>query len=112
MTVNVLIVDDDNTIRDLLRAALSVEDNIGEVREASGGDAAVEVCSGFKPDVIVLDYAMPDKDGGVTADELREMHPAARIIAYSGLLERKPDWADDYYIKGDLPNLDAILESS
>lgn len=111
MTVNVLIVDDDNTIRDLLRAALSVEDNVGEVREASGGHAAVEVCEEFRPDVVVLDYAMPDKDGGATADELRERHPAARIIAYSGMLDRKPDWADDYYIKGDLPNLERILRS-
>ena len=112
MTVNVLIVDDDNTIRDLLRAALSVEDNIGEVRAASGGRAAVEACSEFTPDVVVLDYDMPGKDGSATADELRELHPAARIIAYSGMLERKPEWADDYYVKGDLPDLAAILESS
>ena len=112
MTVNVLIVDDDNAIRDLLRVALSVEANVGEVREASGGHAAVEVCETFKPDVIVLDYEMPDQDGGETAVELRALHPTARIVAYSGMLDGKPDWADDYYAKGDLPNFERILGPS
>ena len=109
-SVSVLIVDDDNTIRDLLRAALSVEDNAGEVREAADGSAAVRECGDFKPDVIVLDYALPGGDGEITAGEIREIHPGARIVAYSGLLEHKPEWADDYYVKGDLPDLDAILE--
>jgi len=109
-TVSVLIVDDDNTIRDLLRAALSVEENAGEVREAADGSAAVRACNDFKPDVIVLDYAMPDHDGEETAGRIREIHPEARIVAYSGLLEHKPEWADDYYVKGDLPDFDAILE--
>lgn len=112
MPVNVLIVDDDNTIRDLLRLALSVEANVGEVREASGGHAAVEVCEAFKPDVIVLDYEMPDQNGGVTALVIRELHPAARIVAYSGMLDGKPEWADDHYPKGDLPNLERILAPS
>lgn len=108
--VNVLIVDDDDTIRDLLRTALSVEDKAGEVRDASDGSAAVRVCGDFKPDVIVLDYDMPERDGEATAGDIRLLHPEARIVAYSGLLARKPEWADDYYVKGDLPDLDAILD--
>jgi CheY-like chemotaxis protein len=110
-TVNVLIVDDDDTIRDLLRAALSVEDKAGHVWEAADGSAALQVATDHKPDVIVLDYALPDHDGAITADEIREVHPEAHIVAYSGLLQAKPDWADDYYVKGDLPDLDAILQS-
>lgn len=112
MTINILIVDDDHTIRDLLRAALSVEDNVGEVWEAADGSAAVKVVSDRKPDVIVLDYAMPDRDGESTAEEIRTLHPEARIVAYSGLLEGKPAWADDYYVKGDLPDFDAILATA
>jgi len=108
--VNVLIVDDDNTIRELLRAALSVEDNAGQVWEAADGSAALQATSDHKPDVIVLDYSLPDRDGGMTAKGIREIHPDAHIVAYSGLLQQKPDWADDYYVKGDLPDLEAILQ--
>jgi CheY-like chemotaxis protein len=110
-TVNVLIVDDDNTIRDLLRAALSVEEKAGHVWEAADGSAAVQATTDHKPDVIVLDYSLPDGDGATTAEEIRVIHPEAHIVAYSGLLQAKPEWADDYYVKGDLPDLDAILQA-
>jgi CheY-like chemotaxis protein len=112
MSVNILIVDDDDSIRDLLRMVLSVEDNVGEVREAVDGTDAIKVVETFEPDVIVLDYSMPDMDGGEAAREIRHSHPDAKIIAYSGILQRKPEWADDHYVKGDLPDLDAILQSA
>ena len=112
MSVNILIVDDDDSIRDLLRMVLSVEEKVGEVREAIDGSHAVEVCENFDPDVIVLDWSMPEMNGEAAAREIRTSHPGARIIAYSGILQRKPDWADDHYVKGDLPDLDAILQSA
>ena len=112
VSVNILIVDDDDSIRDLLRMVLSVEDNVGEVREAVDGAEALRVVEDFEPDVIVLDYSMPDMDGSETAREIRHSHPDAKIIAYSGILQRKPDWADDHYVKGDLPNLEKILQSA
>ena len=112
VSVNILIVDDDDSIRDLLRMVLSVEDNVGEVREAVGGVEALKVVETFEPDVIVLDYSMPGMDGDVAAREIRHSHPEAKIIAYSGVLQRKPEWADDHYVKGDLPDLEAILQSA
>lgn len=112
MSVNILIVDDDDSIRDLLRMVLSVEDNVGEVREAIGGVEALKMVETFEPDVIVLDYSMPGMDGDVAAREIRLTHPEAKIIAYSGILQRRPEWADDHYVKGDLPDLEAILQSA
>ena len=112
MSVNILIVDDDDSIRDLLRMVLSVEDNVGEVREAIDGIDALKVVEDFDPDVVVLDYSMPDMDGDTAAREIRTSHPGAKIIAYSGILQRKPEWADDHYVKGDLPDLDAILQTA
>lgn len=112
MSVNILIVDDDDSIRQLLRMVLSVEDNVGEVREAADGTDALEVVATFEPDVVVLDYSMPDMDGDEAALSIRHSYPDAKIIAYSGILQRKPEWADDHYVKGDLPDLDAILLQS
>lgn len=108
--LKVLVVDDDRSIRSLLRIAFSVEDGIGEVREAEGGAQALSVCEEFSPDVIFLDYWMPAMDGDVVASRLREMHPDARIVAFSGVLEAKPEWADQFYVKGDLPDIERVID--
>jgi two-component system, NarL family, nitrate/nitrite response regulator NarL len=97
---NVLVVDDDPSIRMLIRIALSVEDGFGEVREAESGRAALTVCETFAPDVVVLDYLFPDGDAYVTAAAIRRMHPEARIVVFSAVLETKPDWADGFLGKG------------
>lgn len=107
--VKVLLVDDDRSIRNLLRIALSVEEGIGEVREATDGSDALRVLDDFKPDVILLDYWMPRMDGGRVAPLIREKHPDVRIVAFSGVLEERPIWADAFYTKGSLPDLGEIL---
>lgn len=108
--LNVLLVDDDTSIRAMLRIALSVQDGVGEVREADSGNQAVVCCEDFKPDLIVLDYWMPGMDGGTAAHLIRALRPEARIIAFSGVLEDKPDWADYLCIKGDLPDLEVVID--
>lgn len=108
--LNVLVVDDDSSIRSLLRIAFSVEEGIGEVREAEGGSQALAVCEEFRPDVVFLDYWMPSMDGDVVAARLKRMHPEARIIAFSGVLEEKPEWADQFYVKGDLPDIGLVID--
>jgi chemotaxis response regulator CheB len=111
-SVNVLIVDDDESIRKVLGVALSIEDGVGEVREASDGVDALKVCRDFEPDVVLLDYWMPTMDGAATAGYVRALHPSACIVAYSGVLESKPVWADEYYLKGDLPDIPHLLEAA
>lgn len=108
--VNVLLVDDDKAIRSLLRIAFSVEDGVGDVREAMDGMEALELCRSFKPDLVFLDYWMPAMDGASTARGIRDLHPQARIVAFSGVLDEKPEWADDLYIKGDLPDLELVID--
>lgn len=97
--VNVLLVDDNDAVRRIMKIVLSVEPEIGEVREAGDGDAAVKVCGYFEPDVVLLDYWMPNMDGGTAAGKIRTLHPHARIVAYSAVLDKKPDWADGYLAK-------------
>lgn len=108
--LRVLLIDDDDSIRALLRAALSVEDGFGEVREASNGSDALSIAHEFTPDVILLDYWMPSMDGRQTAKGLRSLHPAAKIVAFSGVLEDKPEWADEYVVKGNSPDIDRVID--
>jgi len=93
-----------------MRVVFSVEEGFGEVRVAASGEDAVSIAGDFEPDVIFLDYWMPAMDGGETASALREMHPEARIVAFSGVIEDKPEWADEYVVKGRTHSLDRIVD--
>ena len=106
--VSVLVVDDDESIRVLFEIALSVEDGIGEVRSAANGRDALRVCREMEPDVIVLDFQMPVMDGRIAAGLMRDACPTAAIVAFSGIVDDKPPWADYYWPKGDLPDLAEI----
>jgi CheY-like chemotaxis protein len=107
--LRVLVVDDDRSIRDVLRIALSVEDGVGEVLSAGNGDEAVTVARDFAPDVVVLDEQMPAMTGGEAAAEIRRMAPDTRIIAFSAALQSKPDWADELFVKGEMPDLRTVI---
>lgn len=107
--VNVLIADDDPGIRTFLKIALGHEDGVGEVREVDNGSAAVTMCREWGPDVVVLDYWMPILDGGGAARQIRIDNPNVRIVAFSGVLQGTPDWADHSFLKGELPDLELVV---
>src|SRR6266699_2428898 len=75
MTTNVLIVDDDPSIRLLFRRA--VEREGADVEEADDGDDAA--VRGL-PDLVVLDIAMPRRDGLSALPELRSRCPQASVL--------------------------------
>ena len=107
--VNVLIADDDDSIRSFLRVALCHEPGVGEVREAANGLDAVRICRDWTPDIVMLDYWMPVLDGGGAARAIRLHNPNVRIVAYSGVLQGTPDWADHSFLKGELPDLELVV---
>lgn len=107
--VKVLVVDDDDGIRSFLLIALRHEDGVGEVREASNGSDAVELCREWAPDVVVLDYWMPVLDGGGAARAIRLDNPNVRIVAFSGVLQGTPEWADHSFLKGEIPDLELVV---
>lgn len=107
--VKVLVVDDDDSIRRVLTVALSIAEGVTEVREAIDGPDALEVCQTFQPDVVFLDYWMPVMDGEAAAGTIRHLCPGAHIISFSGVLDGKPRWADEHFTKGEMPDVDEIL---
>jgi CheY-like chemotaxis protein len=108
--LKVLIVEDDEAMRSLLKIALSIEENVGEVREAVDGSAALRMLKEFTPDLVVLDYRMPGVNGGEVAYHVRTHHPGAKIVAFSGVLDNRPDWADEYFVKGRMPGIDVLVD--
>jgi two-component system response regulator (stage 0 sporulation protein F) len=78
----VLIVDDEPSIRELLRTAFQTRGY--EVAEAENGEAALAQYAAFRPSVIVMDLIMPGMEGIEAIRHLRKTDSKVHIIALSG----------------------------
>jgi DNA-binding NarL/FixJ family response regulator len=80
----VLVVDDAANLRELLTLLLDTEDDFEVIGTASDGEQALAVAEALRPDIILLDLAMPVMDGMQALPLLRQMMPSARIVIFSG----------------------------
>ncbi len=78
MAVDVLIVDDSDFMRNLLREILEGEHTI--VGEAENGVEAVELYKDTAPEIVMMDIAMPIQDGIEATDEIKGLDPEATVI--------------------------------
>lgn len=78
----ILIVDDEESIRDSLRQLFEYEKH--EVSEAASGDEALRQVEELLPDVVFLDVKMPGTDGIEVLGQLQDAYPALPVIMVSG----------------------------
>src|SRR5207302_7353000 len=83
MTIRVLLADDHAMMRDGLKALLSASPGISVIAEVSNGGDAVRRAQELKPDVVLMDIAMPDLNGIEAARMLRDKCPGARVVILS-----------------------------
>jgi len=81
--MNILIADDHGIIRDGIRALLSSDPDIEVVGTAANGRQAVELTMELKPDLIIMDVAMPELNGVEATRQLMKALPKLRILALS-----------------------------
>ncbi len=78
----ILIIDDDVSIRKLLRAML--EKSNYEVVDAADGEEGINQFKQYLPDLVITDLIMPGKEGLETIKDLKNIDPNSKIIAISG----------------------------
>lgn len=83
--VRVLLADDAADMRDLTRRTLESTGFFTVVGEAGDGQQAVDLASALRPDLIVLDLAMPIMDGLTALPALRAAAPDALVVVLSGM---------------------------
>jgi len=87
----VLLVDDDDRVRELVRVALELEGySVEEAASAEDGMAAIEK---RKPDLVLLDVMMPHVDGWEMLRRIQERHGAGAIpvVMFSGQLDEEAE---------------------
>jgi len=75
---DVLIADDSEFMRNLLREILEEDHNI--VGEVENGVEAVETYKEMNPDLVMMDIVMPIRDGIEATDEIKTSNPDANVI--------------------------------
>jgi PAS domain S-box-containing protein len=94
--VNLLLVDDDPTMREILRRVL--ENAEFEVSTAADGQTALQQIRRQIPDVVLMDLEMPGMDGPTTLQEIRRQWGAIPVVLHTGhvdgpLLNRALEWS-------------------
>jgi two-component system nitrate/nitrite response regulator NarL len=78
--IRILVADDHAIFRDGLRRLLDVADDVQIVGEASNGAECVKMLPKLKPDILLLDLRMPEKDGLAVLEEVNFESLPTRVI--------------------------------
>jgi len=82
--IRVLIADDHSLFAAALQAILGGDDRFEVVALATDGRQAVDLTSSLKPDVVLMDIAMPVLDGFQATRELRKGSPGTAVLMLTG----------------------------
>ena len=79
----ILIADDHHVVRSGLRAVLDAQPGFEVVGDVCNGQEAVEAAFELRPDVVVLDYAMPVRNGVEATREIRKRLPRTEVLIFT-----------------------------
>jgi DNA-binding NarL/FixJ family response regulator len=87
--VRVAIADDHRVVRVGLEQLLGTFEDVELVGIADGGEAAVALCAGERPDVLLLDLAMPEVDGIEVTRRVAETSPDTKVVLFTSFSDRE-----------------------
>jgi len=81
--IKVLIADDHAVVREGTRQILEQEPDIDVIAEAADGEEAVRLAGSSRPDVAIIDIAMPGVDGIEATRQIKSLYPAIAVLILS-----------------------------
>jgi DNA-binding NarL/FixJ family response regulator len=81
--IKVLLADDHAIVREGTRKFLEQEDDIEVIAEASDGEQAIMLAGTHRPDVVIMDIAMPNIDGIEATRQIKEQYPGMSVLILS-----------------------------
>ncbi len=83
MDLQVLVVEDQLMFQELLVAMLRDHPGLSRITTASSAAEGIDLCARIRPDLLILDIALPDAEGLSVAKALQVLNPEARVIVLS-----------------------------
>lgn len=83
MTIKLLLVDDQSSVREGLKMRFALEPDLRVVGEAGNGVEALQATQMLAPDVVVMDVEMPQMDGISATKLLRALTPQIGVVMLS-----------------------------
>lgn len=105
LPLDVVLIEDEDEIRDVLRVLFDLDERFRVVAEAADGLRGIAAVSARQPDVVVLDMQLPGATGAEVVRATRQASPRTRIVIFSAfpdpftLLEVLRLGADSYLDK-------------
>ncbi|TET41799.1 MAG: response regulator transcription factor [Dehalococcoidia bacterium] len=81
--ITILLVEDHVVVRESIRQLLDRESDLEVVGEAGNGEEAVRLTTQLKPDIVLMDVAMPNVNGIEATKGIKELCPATAVLALS-----------------------------
>ncbi len=79
--IRIVIADDHKVVREGTRELLQKENDLEVVGEAGDGEEAVELVKDLKPDVVIMDVAMPRLNGIDATKQIKAIEPSTAVLA-------------------------------
>lgn len=104
--ISILVVDDHPVVREGLVAILEAQDDLTVAGEAGDGEQAVQRYKQLRPDVVLMDLAMPGTDGVQAIQAIRAFDPNAKVVVLTAydtderILQAVEAGASGYLLKG------------
>lgn len=89
MSIRTLLVDDHKMLREGLRRLLEAEGDIEVVADAQEGRTAVRLAGELRPEIVVMDIAMPDLNGIDATRQIKLKLPDTMVVALSAHADRR-----------------------
>jgi DNA-binding NarL/FixJ family response regulator len=83
MGYQTLVVEDQLMFQEMLVAMLRSHPGLGDVATAANAAQGIDLCARLRPDLLILDIALPDAEGLSVAKALQVLKPEAKVIVLS-----------------------------
>jgi DNA-binding NarL/FixJ family response regulator len=85
--ITVVLVEDNDVFRESLELLLGTVPDLEVVAAVADGRSALDVCARLRPDVVLMDYRLPELDGVETTAAIGEAHPTSAVVVLTATAE-------------------------